>query len=250
VQPSCGNGGEQFERGDSFELGLAQAAAALIAGRWHRGGADHRAGRDTVCLPLPRENRAQLARRDTIGTLSELSIDIIALFSPWRCYGGAPRGAVPVARDGPRLASAVSRLASATGLPSAPFGAPPTPRSGVGTKRKENPAQKRATGMKKTALFDTVNSERRERHRQRRARGQSRRRQRTRSRPRARFAAPSLLRLCTPALENFPQPLRRHRQAGDGARYADRIIDGRGDRRTNCVDATFARAFQTERIER
>jgi hypothetical protein len=60
-------------------------------------------------------------------------------------HGGAPRGAVPVARDGPRLASAVSRLASATGLPSAPFGAPPTPRSGVGTKRKENPAQKRAT---------------------------------------------------------------------------------------------------------
>jgi hypothetical protein len=32
-------------------------------------------------------------------------------------HGGALRGAVPVARDGPRLASAVSRLASATGLP-------------------------------------------------------------------------------------------------------------------------------------
>jgi len=165
-------------------------------------------------------------------------------------HGGAPRGAVPVARDGPRLASAVSRLASATGLPSAPFGAPPTPRSGVGTKRKENPAQKRATGMKKTALFDTVNSERSERHRQRRARGQSRRRQRTRSRPRARFAAPSLLRLCTPALENFPQPLRRHRQAGDGARYADRIVDGRRNCRADRVDAAFACPLQAERIER
>jgi hypothetical protein len=78
-------------------------------------------------------------------------------------HGGAPRGAVPVARDGPRLASAVSRLASATGLPSAPFGAPPTPRSGVGTKREENPAQKRATGMKKTALFDIVKMRSRER---------------------------------------------------------------------------------------
>jgi hypothetical protein len=32
------NGGEQFERANSFELGLAQAAAALIAGRWHRAG--------------------------------------------------------------------------------------------------------------------------------------------------------------------------------------------------------------------
>jgi hypothetical protein len=107
--------------------------------------------------------RSSNRRRDTIGTLAALYIDIIALFPPWHCYGGAPRGAVPVARDGSRLASAVSRLASATGLPSAPFGAPPTPRSGVGNKKKENPAQKRATGMKKTALFDIVKMRRRER---------------------------------------------------------------------------------------
>src|SRR3954469_13333361 len=47
-------------------------------------------------------------------------------------HGGAPRGGVPVARDGPRLASVVSRLTSATVKGSTPPGAPPAPHSGVG----------------------------------------------------------------------------------------------------------------------
>src|SRR6185369_10753562 len=42
-------------------------------------------------------------------------------------HGGAPRGGVPVARDGPRLASVASRLTSATVKASTPPGAPPAP---------------------------------------------------------------------------------------------------------------------------
>jgi hypothetical protein len=35
------------------------------------------------------ENRTQLARWDTIGTLAAFPFDIIALFPPFHCYGGA-----------------------------------------------------------------------------------------------------------------------------------------------------------------
>ncbi len=43
-------------------------------------------------------------------------------------HGGAPRGGLPVAREGPRLASVASRLTSATYSRLAPVGAPPSPR--------------------------------------------------------------------------------------------------------------------------
>jgi hypothetical protein len=49
-------------------------------------------------------NRAQLARWDTIGTLTADRLDIIALFSFWHCYGGAPRGERPASWDARRLA--------------------------------------------------------------------------------------------------------------------------------------------------
>src|SRR5262245_27647956 len=40
---------------------------------------------------------AQFALRDTIGTSITFSIDIIGLFTPSDCYGGAPRGERPAA---------------------------------------------------------------------------------------------------------------------------------------------------------
>ena len=51
-------------------------------------------------------------------------------------HGGAPRGGLPVAREGPRLASVASRLTSATYSRLAPVGAPPSPRGG-GSKMKD-----------------------------------------------------------------------------------------------------------------
>ena len=52
--------------------------------------------------------------RDTIGTPATLSFDIVALFTLYHCYGGAPRG-VPVAPGQVRASQArASRLASAT----------------------------------------------------------------------------------------------------------------------------------------
>src|SRR5262245_45415536 len=52
-----------------------------------------------------------------------------------------------------------------------------------------------------------------------------------------------------PALENLAQALRRHRQAGDRAGHAERVVDGGGDRRADGVDAALPRPFQAERIE-
>jgi hypothetical protein len=48
-------------------------------------------------------------------------------------HGGAPRGAVPVARDGPRFANVVSRCYGRDGIRIPPPGAPPSPRSGIGS---------------------------------------------------------------------------------------------------------------------
>src|SRR5262245_50613158 len=50
-------------------------------------------------------------------------------------HGGAPTGAVPVARDGPCLANTVVALRRRDRTKSAPLGAPPTPR-GAGQMRK------------------------------------------------------------------------------------------------------------------
>jgi hypothetical protein len=49
-------------------------------------------------------------------------------------HGGAPRGAVPVARDGPRFANVVSRCYGRDGIRIPPPGAPPSPRSGIGSR--------------------------------------------------------------------------------------------------------------------
>ena len=76
-------------------------------------------------------------------------------------HGGAPRGGLPVAREGPRLASVASRFTSATCSRLAPPGAPPTPRSGCCEEEVKNPAQD--AGNEETALFDIVKMEGRER---------------------------------------------------------------------------------------
>src|SRR5262245_27479841 len=48
--------------------------------------------------------RSSNRRRDTIGTLAPLAIDIISLFPARYCYGGAPRGERPASWDARRLA--------------------------------------------------------------------------------------------------------------------------------------------------
>ena len=62
-------------------------------------------------------------------------------------HGGAPRGGLPVAREGPRLASVASRLTSATYSRLAPVGAPPSPRGG-GNKTKDTRGAASATGRR------------------------------------------------------------------------------------------------------
>src|SRR3954468_6852937 len=78
-------------------------------------------------------------------------------------HGGAPRGGVPVARDGPRFASVASRLTSATVKASTPPGAPPAPSfRGRVTKRTQRGCERKAgtrtqecgAGRKKRTLFD------------------------------------------------------------------------------------------------
>ena len=49
--------------------------------------------------------------------------------------------------------------------------------------------------------------------------------------------------------EAFFEILRRHRQPIDKARYLQRIVDRRGDRRTCGIDAGLAGALDAERIE-
>jgi hypothetical protein len=73
-------------------------------------------------------------------------------------HGGAPRGGVPVARDGPRLASVASRLTSATSQGNSPPGAPPTPLFGGKPPRRgrKEPERQRRLGNQETALFDIV----------------------------------------------------------------------------------------------
>src|SRR6476620_7094059 len=51
-------------------------------------------------------------------------------------------------------------------------------------------------------------------------------------------------------LEDRAQPLRRHRQPGNRARHSDGIVDSRGDRRADSIDAALPGAFQPEGIER
>ena len=78
-------------------------------------------------------------------------------------HGGAPRGGLPVAREGPRLASVASRPTSATCSRLAPPGAPPTPRfGGCCEEEAKNPGAETRHGNEETALFDIVKMERRE----------------------------------------------------------------------------------------
>jgi hypothetical protein len=48
--------------------------------------------------------RSSNRRRDTIGTLAPLALDIISLFPARHCHGGAPRGERPASWDARRLA--------------------------------------------------------------------------------------------------------------------------------------------------
>ena len=74
VQPSG-----QVTSSPSAQTVEVASSAALIARRWHRGGRTGAAS-NTVCSTIALENPAELARRDTIGTLATLTIDIIILF--------------------------------------------------------------------------------------------------------------------------------------------------------------------------
>src|SRR4029077_12502604 len=51
-------------------------------------------------------------------------------------------------------------------------------------------------------------------------------------------------------VDNSLQPLRRHRQHGDGAGNADGVVDRGGNGGADCVHAALARALDAERIER
>ena len=77
-------------------------------------------------------------------------------------HGGAPRGGLPVAREGPRLASVASRPTSATCSRLAPVGAPPSPRGG-GNKTKDTRGAANAAGAKRAAVRQELRFERIER---------------------------------------------------------------------------------------
>jgi hypothetical protein len=66
-------------------------------------------------------------------------------------HGGAPRGAVPVARDGPRFANVVSRCYGRDGIRIPPPGAPPSPRSGVRKLRRKEEPGRECPGNEETA---------------------------------------------------------------------------------------------------
>src|SRR5262245_42944790 len=76
-------------------------------------------------------------------------------------HGGAPRGAIPVARDGPRFANVASRCYGRDRIKDTASRRSAIPSVGDrklrrGRTREKNPEQKRP-GTKKTALFDIVN---------------------------------------------------------------------------------------------
>src|SRR5262245_51386734 len=81
-------------------------------------------------------------------------------------HGGAPRGAVPVARDGPRFANVASRDYARDRIKDTASRRSAIPSVGdrkSRRKEKENPSAATRAGTKKTALFDIVNRKRRER---------------------------------------------------------------------------------------
>ena len=59
-------------------------------------------------------------------------------------HGGAPTGAVPVARDGPCLANTVVAPRTRDGNESAPLGAPPTPRGAGANEESDKPGRRNA----------------------------------------------------------------------------------------------------------
>src|SRR5262245_14375294 len=103
---------------------------------------------------------------------------------------------LPVAREGPRLASVASRVTCATSSRlDVSRRSANSPRSRGRQRRRgqedgEEPGGKYAPGTKKTALFDIVNRKRRGAMHRQGAETPSRLRQRARSRPRARLRAP------------------------------------------------------------
>jgi hypothetical protein len=100
-------------------------------------------------------HRSTNCRRDTIGTLAPLSIDIIALFPLDHCYGGAPRE-VPFAtgQAAPQGAEVAPRTRDKT--KECPVGAPSTPRSGA--MQDEGRGCRRAPRDRISVLRDRENS--------------------------------------------------------------------------------------------
>jgi hypothetical protein len=84
-------------------------------------------------------------------------------------HGGAPRGGLPVAREGPRLASVASRVTRATKVQGwTPPGAPPSLEragcdEGANRRRRRNPRAATHPGRKKRELFEKVKMARRQR---------------------------------------------------------------------------------------
>jgi hypothetical protein len=89
-------------------------------------------------------------------------------------HGGAPRGErVPL--DARRASLGTARRAPKRATTdTAPFGAPPAPHGADGKEKSKTRARKRAAGTKKTALFDIVNRNLRQRARPRAERAKSR----------------------------------------------------------------------------
>ena len=143
VQPS-----RQVTSSPSAQAVEVASSAALIARRWHRGGRTGAAS-NTVCSTIALENPAELARRDTIGTLATLTIDIIILFSLRHCYGGAPRGERPASWDAPRPLVRMSRLTNAT-TEQVRLSALRPPLDGVDAKRKRQPRRRMRRGERTT----------------------------------------------------------------------------------------------------
>src|SRR5262245_42867622 len=130
----------------------------------------------------------------------------------------------------------------------APFGAPLVPHGVDGKERSKIRARKCAAGTKEAGLLEMV-----------KMRSCVARMKRSEIRGWCQAARPPRIALrsmratkCTlpPALENLTQALRRHRQAGDRAGHAERVVDGGGDRRAHGVDPALPRPFEPERIER
>ena len=118
-------------------------------------------------------------------------------------------------RCGTRRASQAWPVARRSARPtkSAPVGAPPAPHRASAKRKRKTRTQKRAAGTKKTALFDIVKMERRDRRSRRHARAHRVDGNALVSRPSARLAAPSGQGAATRARAGTPGATRRAARA-------------------------------------